>query len=200
MASGFEALAPHQQDAFFRRMEKLGFDPQAVGKATINTGDFNGPVRLSDTLPRSICHVRHIAVGAIDEVKELVGFHDEHIADNTVPDRHLSYELSPWPAEKADLVYLALTQEERNQIERAAYAYIFGNSSKLSSYRSIINKALFPRVLAVVAAGSVIVTPSNPLILDMPVNEYGSVTVEPGGQILVETDCSMQAQLFKKVA
>lgn len=86
--------------------------------------------------------------------------------------------------------YHELTPYERAAICKAYTAYVFGDSSKVESYREVIQKNYFPAQLALFAGEDIVVNSGDTLTLsgngDKPVTySYNSITVKRGGQINV---------------
>jgi hypothetical protein len=193
----FDTLSQAQQDAFQQRVEMLGFNLNALPKAPIVTAE--GGLRFSGAAAEFAPHVKYKTVSSVDEVKRLVGMPDSAF-DKGTQDHHLRYLAPPPFAASREVTYLALSPPERGDLEAAAYAYVFGDSRKVAGWRDAIDRLLLPRELSFVAALDVVVTPQKPLYIVNPSYTFGTVTIEPGGAIIVQADSSVNVQLLVKVA
>ena len=139
----------------------------------------------------------------VKELKEKLGVKDSDIDAGLVSDGHIKYP----PAASNNLLELhsssidgcAFDQslkdhhlEDAHHLSNATTAFVMGHSAKTQSYENSINKVSFPKPMTVpvFAVENVVVTKDKPLIIkgedDKPVVvNFGSVTVEPGGQIIV---------------
>jgi hypothetical protein len=195
MPSRFDTLTQAQKDAFNDRVQQLGFDPKAIAGSHIVTG--GGGLRIHGAAAEFANHVKYKTISSIDELKRLLGVPDAAFKKGT-PEHHLKYLPPPTYSAKPAVTLLALTEPERNDLEAATYAYLFGDSSKVAAWRDTIDRLLLPREVSFVAVENVTVTPSNPLIIRNPSYTFGTVTIEPGGEIIVESDSSVHAQLLVK--
>ncbi len=195
MPSAFDTLSQAQKDAFNSRVKMLGFDPGSLADSDIVTG--GGGCHIHGAVPEYAKNVKYKTVSSIDEAKKLLGVPDESFKRGTSDD-HLKYPPLPAYAGKPDLTLSALTHEEETDLEDAAHAYLFGHSGKVAGWADTINRLLLPRELSLVAAQSVTVTPGNPLYIRDPSYTFGVVTIEPGGQIIVQADSSVNVQLLVK--
>lgn len=181
----FDSLTQEQQDAFLDRVQQLGFGPE-IAETSIVTGDAH----------EFAANLRYKTISSVDELKRLVGIPDSSF-EAGASDDHLTYPPVPRYAARWS-TYLALSMPEREELERAAYAYLFGDSSKVAGWKDVIERLLLPREISFMAAGNVTVTPDHPLRITHPSNTFGVVTIEPGGTIIVETDSTMNVQLLVK--
>lgn len=144
----------------------------------------------------------------IADMKQLGGVPDYHYTDEKLSDSHIDY---PPPPPKAALVACeahagdvcrlqdALDPETLGNVARAARAYLTGNSAKVKDWEPVINAMQFPVSGTVINAGDVVVSPGNPLRIDGPgpvAYNAKSITVEPGGQILVSTEVTFNVGVF----
>lgn len=209
MADEFEALSDDQKQAFRGRMASMGLAPEALNhEGTLVTGATPGPTILSGDPAVSHVPPTLVTVNSIAEMKALHGVPDEHYTARGVADVAVDYP-DELPQHRMMLTDTApdicalrdsLQPEEQDQIAKAAQAYVLGNSEKVGAYESLINAAMFPTEIALINIESVVVSPGSPLIITGPKPisaNYGTITVEPGGQIIIETQTSLTAQRFE---
>lgn len=187
-------LTPEQQQAFEDRLKELGLDPSQVVDS-LNTGDTNDPTYLSnDPAHDSAVPPQTLTIDAVDDLKRLAGISDaDYDAGNMA--HHL--EAPPeWPQEKNDHALEDLEPEERTILRKALTAYVYGDSSRVSSYATVLNNTFFPMEAGIYAVQDVTVTAEKPLIVsgNNAGCDFGTVTVEPGGQIIFETDATVTIQ------
>ena len=195
MPSPFDTLSTAQKDAFNSRVQQLGFDPKAIAGSHIVTK--GAALEIHGSVPEFANHVKYKTFSSISEVKRMLGVPDAAFKAGT-SDGHIKYPEPPAYASKADVTLAGLSEEERNDLEAATYAHLFGDSSKVDGWTDTINRLMLPRELSFVAAESVTVTPSSPLIITNPSYTFGTVTIEPGGQIIVKSDSAVNVQVLIK--
>ena len=195
MPSPFDALSKTQKDAFNSRVQQLGFDPKAIAGSHIVTK--GSGLEIHGSVPEFASNVKYKTFTSIGEVKRLLGVPDATFKNGT-SDSHIKYLPVPSYAAKSDVTLAGLTEEERNDLENATYAYLFGDSDKVKGWTDTINRLMLPRELSFVAAESVTVTPSSPLYITNPSYTFGTVTIEPGGQIIVKSDSAVNVQVLIK--
>jgi len=195
MPTPFDMLSQAQKDAFYARVQQLGFDPTALAGSHLVTSG-NG-VRVTGAERAFAHHVKYKTLTSVDEIKRLLGVPDSAFKGST-SDQHVRYVPPPKYADNKQMTLLALTQAERNDLEAAAYAYLFGDSSKVAGWKDVINRLLLPRELSFVAYECITVKPGMPLILTNPSYTFGTVIIEQGGEIIVQSESKMDAQLLIK--
>lgn len=192
MANSFSSLPPDQVNNFNIHLKTLGLDPSAV-HATLTTA--NGPLVLSSDEGRSRVRGTRVAVNDLDELKRLAGIPDEAFdRGRTEVQRSLA---APPDVSRARLSRAELDDQERQQLREGLLAYVFGRSTRVAAYKPAVEAHFFPLQVTLFAAQDVTVTPGNPLIItgQQPVGvNFGTVTVERGGQIIVETDATITIQ------
>jgi hypothetical protein len=144
----------------------------------------------------------------IAEMKRLGGVPDYHYTKEKLGDSHIDYPPPPPQAALAaakqhagDVCRLqdALDPTTLADVERASKAYLTGNSERVKAWEPIINALAYPLQGTVIDAGDVVVTPGNPLVINGPgpvAYNAKSITVEPGGQILVNTEVTFNVGVF----
>ena len=168
-------LSKEQQTDFDSYNEKLGFSKEVVSQ--FPSSSKAGAVVLSADPAKSSVPPKVITVNNLDELKELIGMPETDT--HSFMDHSFIRELLE---KKNDG---DLTKDDRHNVKLGATSYILGNSSGLKgTAMTTIYKAMFPMTLAAFTAENFTVTPENPLVLgDGTVNNFGTVTVEEGGQI-----------------
>jgi hypothetical protein len=208
MGKDFDALSSEQQTAFHAEMNRMGLDPTALNhEGPLVTGATPGPTILSGD--PSVSHVPPtlIQVNSIADLNKMRGTPDEHYTQMGYSDKSIPYP-PEFSSAKAGLMDTAedlcalreqLSPEDHANIRRAAEAYVMGNSEKVKSYESIINATMFPQQMAVFAGESIVVSAANPLVIKGPgpvTLNYASITVEPGGEIVIQTSANITTQTF----
>ena len=209
MADEFDALSDDQKQAFRGRMAAMGLAPDTLShQGTLVTGATPGPTILSGDPAESHVPPTLVTVNSIAELKALHGIPDEHYTVKGVADVAVDYP-DELPQHRMKLTDTApdicalrdsLKEDERDQIVKAAKAYVLGNSEKVAAYEPLINAAMFPMQVAVICIPAIVVSSGSPLVItgSKPVSAcYGTITVEPGGQIIIETQTNLTAQRFE---
>jgi hypothetical protein len=187
-------LTPAQQQAFEDRLKELGIDSSHV-VASLNTGDTPGPTYLSnDPAHDSAIEPQALTINNVDDLKRLGGIADSEY-DSGQMDHHQPVP-PEWPQEKNEHALADLEPHERANLRQAFTSYVYGHSARVASYATAINNNFFPLDAAVYAVLDVTVTPQQPLIIsgNNAGANFGTVTIEPGGQIIVETDATLTCQ------
>jgi len=155
---------------------------------------------LSNDPARSSVEPHFIVIPDIDTLKRIGGIPDARFQSAGWEDS-LPKPLAATPG------MLAAAQPHSKDICAALYAYVYGDSSKVTDYRDSLNRLRFPMKVAVFAAENVVVTRENPLIIedaeghDNPVSlVFGKVTIMPGGQIIWKTTGKLFCDSMEVVA
>jgi len=192
-------LTPEQRQAFDDRLRELGLDSSHV-VSSLNTGDTPGPTYLSNNPAHNsaIAH-RTITVNHIDDLKRLAGIPDADYESGAM--QHHLQAPPEWPQEKNAHALEDLDPTERGHLRNALAAYVYGDSSRVSSYTAVLNNNFFPLQAGAFAVLNVTVSTSSPLVLAGNNNafNFGIVTIDPGGQIIVETDCTVTCQQMTRL-
>jgi hypothetical protein len=187
-------LTPEQRQAFDDRLRELGLDSSHVVPA-LNTGDTPGPTYLSNNPAHSSAiPPQTITVNHIDDLKRLAGIPDADYESGA-----MEHHLQPppeWPAEKNTHALEDLDPTERGHLRDALAAYVYGDSSRVSSYTTALNNNFFPLQAGAFAVQNVTVASGSPLILagNNVAYNFGIVTIDPGAHIIVEADCTVTCQ------
>jgi hypothetical protein len=210
MSKSFKELSADQQAKFHAKCRTFGIDPETVPETvtTVNSNDglrFGHPAGSAAFAPAKVIDVK-----CIKDLQALGGCKDEEYTQGRASDAFVRY---PKPmAEMAaptlkscdgDVCKLkdSLSLEQHEAINQAMHAYLLGNSRKVQDYEDHINAIHFPQQVAVYAGENLVITAAKPLIIDNPNGSptqlvYGTVTIQPGGYILVKTPLSLDSQLF----
>lgn len=208
MAKAFAGLNDDHMARFNAKMERLGLNPDALThEGELVTGATPGPTVLSGDPDQSHLPPTLVRVNDVAHLKALSGLPDEHYVSRKLSDRTVEYP-APLDERRAQIVAESrnqcdleyrLNDDELRDVRRAARAYVMGHSEKVKSHEPVINAMLFPTQLAVFAGESIVVTKDKPLIItgDHPVSlNYGSITVEDGGQIIIQVTAEITSQVF----
>jgi hypothetical protein len=197
MASGFDDLSEQQKREYRDVLARLGCrEHQGELKASRE-----GPIHISSDPARSAIVPHFVRVDDLDLLKDLVGLSDALFADGTLAAPACAPE-QEWPAERAVESRRSLTAEELGRIIDAGRAYVQGPSAKVASYKRAVEKLFLPLFVATFSAPDVSVTPDHPLVIstsDPSVINFGTITIVEGGQIFVQRDVKIIAQVLKKV-
>jgi hypothetical protein len=146
-----------------------------------------------------------VQVSSIAQLKRMVGVPDEHYEAGMYSDRAIDYP-DPLPRAVAELVDTArnkcdleyrLSDEHFEHVRRAAHAYMHGHSDRVRSYEPMIDALMFPTQVAVFAGVELVIDTRVVVSGSAPVTwNYGSITVEEPGKIVVMTEFNVIAQSF----
>jgi len=209
MGQEFDELNDDQKEAFKGRLTQMGLGADALShEGTLVTGATPGPTILSGDPAESHVPPTLITVNSIAELKSLHGVPDEHYSVRGITDAAIDYP-DELPRERMMLADTApdicalrdsLQPEEHDQLRKAAQAYVLGNSEKVAAFEPMINAAMFPTQVAAFNGEAITVSANSPLIIKgstMITLNYGSITVEPGGQIIIQTQVNLTTQRFQ---
>ena len=130
----------------------------------------------------------------LDQYKSWIGRDDTGIED------------TPWVLPAASWndrkihVFSELTPEEVENIEKASWVYLFGNSALVKSYRDIIEFCNAPFEVAVYAARKVIIQPGGSLIVSgMPaILLFEELEIHSQGNLTIYTVCHAKIGTLQK--
>lgn len=138
-----------------------------------------------------------IPVANIAELNKLAGIPDHEFASGQRSDAAVNYPPPPTPERLTHLASCKntcdldfhMTSEENDQAQRAAEAYMMGDSSKLAAWEPLLNAKFFPTQVSAFAGGSIVVKAGSQLVINAqnPIVIASSITVEYTGQIVVQT-------------
>jgi len=185
-----QTLSPAQQQAFEARLDRFGLSRDTLSAPSIRTGDRPGGFILSSDPERSHLPPTMILVRDVAHLKALTGIPDEEYESGRLSDQEISYPAPPGGQGQLP---------DADTLRAAVAAYVQGNSAKVKDYEPLINELRMPMTIGVFAAHDVVVSASNPLIFfpgDPTSLVCTSITVEPGGQIIVQETVKLYAQQF----
>jgi hypothetical protein len=133
-----------------------------------------------------------------DQFKAWIGFSDEDFEKGILPTPELPS--SPWQHQTVPAA-TALTPLEKQNIQVAGFAYLFGHSSQVESYKTAIETlhAPFEAVVyaiervSIAAGGCLVVQGDRPAII--LINE---LEIIEGGHITLHSPTTLTVQLLKK--
>ena len=169
------SLSQEQQQNFSAFNQRLGFESAAPSTFPLEAK--NGRLLLSKDPSKSSVPPKMISVKNIDELKDLINAldpgSDEHV--DYLPSLNLAQVKS-----KSEL-----HKDQRLQLKKTALSYVVGNPDKVGNdNKELINKMSFPLTLAAFATENYTVKSGEVLTLsDGTVNNFGTLTVEEGGQV-----------------
>lgn len=210
----FETLSEDLLEPVARTARAVGLSLDDLAGRTCNPDNPGGPMIASADPHDDNLNSRLVKVNSIRELKNIGGIPDAQF--RTGGDRHISYpdaelrtdiDTAVQRAKSDDCALESLLDPlDLKTIDAAMLAYVNGDSNKVKGYEKAINALKFPGEILVTGGDDFTVTPSNPLIIgeNSPyvhggVALFGTVTVEPGGQIKILIPVTFQAaQLILK--
>lgn len=191
-------LTQEQQSAFHKRLKELQMNPGQVIKR-IDSGTHKGPMILSADPKVSTFKGHSLTITSLDEAKRLGGNADSLFEQGLMEER--DFEIPNWPANLNDQDTSSLTPAQNQLVNRAHTAYLYGNSKRVATYKSIIEKLNYPVTVTALAVEEMCLDAANsPFVVasNAPVN-IGTLTICKGGWIKVEADANFTVQVMKKV-
>ncbi len=181
---------------FDQTLQQLGLSDADVHKGTLRTGDVNGPCYLSSSSRYASAVVaKPILIRSVADLQALVGRLGAGNLDTEVP--------RPWPEEKAGLPATDFNEADDRNVYAALRMMLGGRFSEVQSYADAVNERYFPMKAAVFAVENIVVTKDNPLIIGPDGHDpvpvvCGTLTLEPGGQIICNAPVLMTVDTFIK--
>ncbi len=210
----FQSYSEAHRDMVARTAEAVGLRLDDLDGVSYGPKSHKGPMKASADPNLDNLNSRLINVNSIEELKKIGGIPDSQFKEGN--DRHLDYPdavlttdiMNAIERAKADDCALEsfIAPPDLRKIDAAMLAYVNGDSGKVKGYEQVINALKFPGQILVTSGEDITVTPSNPLIIgeNSPYVHgglalFGTVTVEPGGQIKILIPVTFQAsQLILK--
>jgi hypothetical protein len=198
-AKKFVDLSAEQKQKFNAQLAAFGISQDDV-PLTITA---DGTTRMHKDPELATVKSFAVEVKDLEHLKQLCGVPDAVLA-KPGSDAHIMYP-HKMPADRAKMLTTgrkqvteaAMTVEDRETVRSAMTAYMLGNSSKVApELVQIANAVEFPMTLSVAAAQDLTVTAPYPVSQALV---CGTITIEPGGYLLVEADVSIQAQVITVV-
>ena len=137
---------------------------------------------------------------SVDEFKSWVGTNDIEFSSNPALAGYWQMPEKPWSGRRVTDPQ-QLTGSERREIEKAGWAYIFGDARTVASYRSVIELLSAPFEAAVYAARKVTIHPGGRLIVTgVPtILLFEEVEIFQNGKIVAYTTCHATFGKLEKV-
>lgn len=209
----FQSYSEAHRTMVARTAEAVGLRLEDLDGVSFGPHSHSGPMKVSADPNLDNLNSRLITVNSVEELKQIGGIADAQFKKGN--DRHLNYpdDVNPDIANaiaraKSDNCALEslIAPHDLTKIDAAMLAFVNGNSEKVKAYESVINALKFPAQILVTAGEDITVTPSTPLVIgeNSPYVHgglalFGTVTVEPGGQIQILIPVTFQAsQLILK--
>jgi hypothetical protein len=205
-------LTPEQLAHFEKALANIGLSRDQI-PAVVRTSDYPGGLLLhadpdQSHLPPTLIEVKDIA-----ELNARFGVPDAHYQVRNLSDAFVDYPPPPHPQALAAVAACGgdrcklladMEPEHLEQTRQAMRVYLMGDSAKVQDHEPAINAAFFPLVGAAFGAERIVVDKDHPLIIDSTDHQqlvtlsYGSITIQPGGQIIVKTPANVTAGLLDK--
>lgn len=182
-------LTAAERDRFNKAVTNAGLEPDASWNNVINVAE-------SGTIPSPF--VTTASVATLDDLNAIIGVPYPVFPDGAgsgVPSLEPISDLKV--TEDAEALATAITPAQHRHLRRAADAYVFGDSSQPSGNASLINAALFPVDLTVIAAQSLTLAPGTTLSLsgDYVLLILGSLSIGSGASISSTGNTVINAQV-----
>lgn len=185
-------LTAAERDRFNKAVTNAGLEPDAIWNNVINVAE-SGPIPSS--------FVTTSSVATLDDLNAIIG-----VPYPVFPDGAGSGAQSLEPitdlkvgegADAREALATKITPAQHRHLRRAADAFIFGDSSQPSGNASLINAALFPIELTVIAAQSLTLAPGATLSLsgDYVLLILGSLSIGAGASISSTANTVINAQV-----
>lgn len=184
-------------------------------KGTLSTGDYGGALVLSPDPAISHVEPTFVPYNSLAELKAMIGRPDSDYTDGPFSDRHLHYP-EPIDEDRARMLMNTLnecdfdyqaTPLELGSLRKGAESYVMGNSQKLKTLEPLLNARFGTGSVAVIAADELNVGEGETVTFKPDPNDpdkilvlnFSEVTVDKGGQIIVEAQVQMKTITFTAV-
>lgn len=144
----------------------------------------------------------HMETRDIDRYKAWLGTPDETLGSVDAVVKHFDLPQQAW-SRGADFDPADLREDERRDIERASWHYIFGYSPSVASYREAVERVYAPFTLSVFAARKVVVEAGGELLLpegEPAVLLFEELEIKDGGHLCFMAPFNMTVRHLRKVA
>lgn len=193
-------LQDHHKKNFMEVNKRLGLTPdEHIFKSSHAAFNNDKVVFAADQASGDIIG-KTIPVASIAELKRLSG------VPNDGKDDHIDYQeitLLKSGLTAKNLKREDLDNDSMQLIQKAASAYILGNSEKVKDYEDLINAAMFPGNAVVFTAENLYVKSGQTVVLggsgNPEIYNFGTITVEQGGQIQVIGNVQLTCQIFTQL-
>ncbi|RAJ80352.1 hypothetical protein CLV59_105461 [Chitinophaga dinghuensis] len=143
----------------------------------------------------------HVSVGSIAEFKKMVGVPDGNDDGHvTYPDPLADHhrQLMSAVGSKAELLS-RMDDQLFDKMQKAAYAYVMGDSRKVQEYEPLINSLMFPGRIAVFTGEDLDIPSGETYTIkgeDPVVMNFEEITEGQNAEIMITTNCSLHTQYF----
>jgi hypothetical protein len=211
--SGFAELSESDRKIYENTLARFGLTPDQMHRSgVISTDDYGGNLVLSADPATSDIEPLMVPYHSLAGLKAMIGRPDSDYTHGPFSDRLFQYP-APLDPDRAhtlmntqnacDFDYQA-TAEEMGRMKRAAECYVMGNSQKLQAFEAILNQRFGTGSIAVLSLDVLVVKAGQTVTFKPDPNDPGkilcpnftSVTVDNGGQIIVETQIQMTTISF----
>lgn len=195
MGRAIDQLDGRQKRFFDEALARFGLSMNDVHHDDIVVGAGNRPTYWNGS-PGDDCPFspKVLRTHDLDEAKRWIGIPDEKFRREDMPRLEALPGRPWWNAARTN--FATLSTADQNDLVRAAKAYVWGDSSEVADYKTAIEEFLGPFHVQVFAVDNITVTPSQPWIINSSspsVINVGTVTIEPGGQIIVTAVVTVNA-------
>ncbi|OAN79416.1 hypothetical protein A8B78_11825 [Jannaschia sp. EhC01] len=211
--SGSASLSDSDHAEFEAAQQRFGLTSADLNHdGTLSTDNHNGNLILS--ADPAISHVEPTIVpyNSLAELKNMVGRADSDFTDGPFSDKHLHYP-DPIDEDRAQTLMNTLnecdfdfqaTPAELGSLRKSAESYVMGNSQKLKTLEPLLNARFGTGSVAVIAANKLNVGKDQTVTFKADPNDpdkilvlnFTEVTVDEGGQIIVEAPVKMKTVTF----
>lgn len=190
-------LTDSQRAAFRARLAQAGIEPADV-VPLVGPDTHPGQLVASPDPEASTIRPHMLTVEDVDTLKQLAGIPDSHYASGLMEEHHRIPE--EWPSERRQLTRAQASAEELAEIHHAHLVWLYGNSSRVDSYRDVINAMDYPKLIPVFAAEELVITAANsPYVITAESGHiYGLVSIYAGGSIKFEGNVDFHCQKMVK--
>lgn len=207
LKANLSTLSPEQREAFAKINALLGLGPDEC-TYRIQEGAQPQKLILSSEPEHSNVPPYFVPIGSIAELRKVAGYEDIHPKTGYREADEIHYPESLSESHKALLdsqpngMKPIVSPELKRMIEKAAIAFVMLDPERVREYEPLINAVMFPGKVAAFVAEDLEVQTGQTVELtgnSGTVFNYGTVTVHPGGSIIVAVDCTFNCQIFTQL-
>ncbi len=204
-----------QKSLIEKALASVGHTVADMEGKSLGPQSHKGPMIMSFDPSRDNVGSKLVKVESIQHLKQIAGVPDSHFENSPNADRMVHYPKGTPRTDFAKAIERSRSDncaleslihpDDHKLIDQAMHAYMRGNSAKVKDYEPVINALRFPTQGLVATALDITISPANPLIIgeDSPyvhdepgigaMAVFGTLTIEPGGQIQVLIPVTIQA-------
>jgi hypothetical protein len=168
----------------------------------VKCGNYDGPTILGKSgAGANIKPAKVMKTSDLQELKKWTGVENECYDCGDIK-HHMevpAYDPDDFVADDMN----SLSEEQRDKLVKGAEAYVWGHSDRASQWKSTVEKYLAPFSVPVFAVQDITVKPGSPWIIDGPppqVINVGTITVEAGGEIIIKSSATVNADKLDQQA